>query len=233
MLRRPRCGIPTTTSSTPSSAEVSITCFSAGIAASPPSTEKRFVPTNFTWINCSKPSTSVSSAKSFYEELKNDSATAAIKVENRVKQEAALKYLIHFFRDSSFTNMSKTFAINFEYGISFRSPTLFEPRTIILEQLKNSGSLRYFKNEKLQKLIGDLTVGVKNMYDRQELETHYRLQYINPIIIQHYDYDFDAAMKKDGKTIFEGVKQYEESSGIVPYHFNGTEKFDRQKNGRV
>jgi hypothetical protein len=167
-------------------------------------------------------------AKSFYQELKNDSATAAIKVENRIKQEAALKYLIHFFRDSSLTNVSKTFVLNFEYGISFRSPYQFEPRTIMLDQLINSGSLRYFKNSELQKLIGDLTVSIKNIYDRQELESQNRLQYINPIIIQHYDYDFDATMKSDGKTVFEGLKKYEESNEMLPYHINGVEKLDRQ-----
>jgi hypothetical protein len=167
-------------------------------------------------------------AKSFYAELRNDSVTAAIKVTNRVKQEAALDYLVRFFKDSSLTNVSKAFSINFEFGISFRTPTVFEPRTIMLDQLKNSGSLRYFKNETLQQLVGDLTVAIKNIYDRQELETQQRLQYINPIIIHHYDYDFDAVMKKNGKTIFEGIQQYEKSDEIVPYSINQVEKLDRE-----
>jgi hypothetical protein len=167
-------------------------------------------------------------ANSFYQELKNDSVTAVIKVQNRLKQEAALQYLIKYFRDSSLTNTSKTFALNFEYGISFRSPTQFEPRTIMLEQLRNSGSLRYFKNEEFQKLTGDLTVAIKNVYDRQELESQNRLQYINPIIIQHYDYDFDAEMKKDGKNVFEGIMNYEKSNEIIPFHLNGLESLDRK-----
>jgi hypothetical protein len=167
-------------------------------------------------------------AKSFYAELRNDSVTAASKVANRVKQEAALDYLVRFFKDSSLVNVSKTFVINFEFGISFRTPTVFEPRTMMLDQLKNSGSLRYFKNETLQQLVGDLTVAIKNIYDRQELETQQRLQYINPIIIQHYDYDFDAAMKKNGKTIFEGIQEYEKTGEIVPYSINQVEKLDRE-----
>lgn len=167
-------------------------------------------------------------AKSFYEELRNDSVTAAVKVNSRIKQEAALDYLIHFFKDSSLTNVSKTFAINFEFGISFRTPTVFEPRTMMLDQLKNSGSLRYFKDEALQQLVGDLTVAIKNIYDRQELETNQRLQYINPIIINHYDYDFDAVMKKGGKTIFEGIQAYEENNEIVPFTINQVEKLDRR-----
>jgi len=131
-------------------------------------------------------------AKSFYEELKNDSATAIIKMQNRKKQEDALRFLMRYFKDSSLVNVSKTFVVNFQYGINFRSPSVFEPRTTMLEQLKNSGSLRYFKNAELQKLIGDLTVTIKNIYDRQELETQNRALYINPLIIEHYDFDFDS-----------------------------------------
>jgi hypothetical protein len=167
-------------------------------------------------------------AKSFYHELKSDSATAVIKVQNRVKQEEAIKYLIKYFKDSSLTTISKEFAVNFLYGINFRTPSLFEPRTIILEQLKNSGSLRYFKNDELQQLIGDLTVSIKNIYDRQELESQNRALYINPIIINHYDYDFDARLKEGGKSVFEGVKKYEASNEIIPFQWKGVKKFDRE-----
>ena len=167
-------------------------------------------------------------SKSFYQELKNDSVTAAVKVQNRLKQEAALKYLISYFRDSSFTNVSKTFALNFEYGISFRSPTQFEPRTIMLEQLRNSGSLRYFKNEEFQNLTGDLIVAIKSIYDRQELESQNRLQYINPIIIQCYDFDFDNEMKKGNKNVFEGVSDYAKNTEIVPFRLKEPGKIDRK-----
>ena len=167
-------------------------------------------------------------AKSFYQELKNDSATAVTKVQNRIKQEEAIKYLIKYFKDSSFTRISKEFAINFVYGVNFRTPSVFEPRTIILEQLKNSGSLRYFKNHELQQLIGDLTVSVKNIYDRQELESQNRALYINPIIINHYDYDFDARLKEGGRSIFEGIKKYETSIETIPYRMKGAKKFDRE-----
>jgi hypothetical protein len=167
-------------------------------------------------------------AKSFYEELKNDSATAMIKVQSRKKQEEALTYLMHYFKDSSLENVSKTFVVNFQYGINFRTPSVFEPRTTMLEQLRNSGSLRYFKNEELQKLIGDLTVTIKNIYDRQELETQNRALYINPLIIEHYDYDFDTEVKKLDSSVFNATKKYAESERVIPFHFRMTGKFDRQ-----
>jgi hypothetical protein len=118
----------------------------------------------------------------FYEELKGDSANVLLKTENRIKQENALRYLVNYFKDSSLTQVSKTFALNFQYGITFRTPSLFEPRTVVLEQLKNSGSLRYFKNDELQKLIGDLSVAIRNINDRQALESAIRIEYINRLL---------------------------------------------------
>ncbi|CAN5367419.1 hypothetical protein BH11BAC2_BH11BAC2_02320 [soil metagenome] len=167
-------------------------------------------------------------AHSFYLELKTDSITASLKVRNRIKQEAALEYLINYFRDSSLTNTSKTFALNFQFGLTFRSPTLFEPRTIILDQLRNSGSLRYFKNEDFQRLTGDLTVAIRNVYDRQELESQNRLQYINPLIILHNDYEFSNRVRKEAKNIFDGFTEYEKNNKIIPFHLNSVEKIDRQ-----
>ena len=72
--------------------------------------------------------------------------------------------------------------------------------------------MRYFKNEELQTLIGDLTVCIRNIYDRQSLETQVRMEYLNPMIMQQYDYEFDAIMKKRGKNIFEAIQQYEKSN---------------------
>ena len=168
-------------------------------------------------------------AKSFYQELKNDSITAGIKVQNRLKQEAALQYLIRYFKDSSLTNVPKEFALSFLYGINFLSPSLFEPRTIMLDQLRNSGSLRYFKNEEFQNLTGDLTVAIRNLYHRQEIEGDNRFQYINPLVIKHYDYNFDEELKKGNKTMFEGTTAYEKSSDNIPFQLNNPDKIDRKE----
>ena len=95
-------------------------------------------------------------ARNLYDELRDDSVNISLRVKNRLRQENSLKWLMAYFKDSSLSNVSKTFSIHFLYGIHFRTPSVFEARTIVLEQLKNSGSLRYFRNQKLQKLIGDL-----------------------------------------------------------------------------
>lgn len=168
-------------------------------------------------------------AKSFYEELKSDSLTAVIKCENRIRQEQALKYLSKYFKDSSLTELPKLFAINFEYGISFRTPGVFEPKTAILEQLKSSGSLRYFKNETFQSLVGDISIAIRNIYDRQALETSARIEYLNPLLVKHHDYEFWGKITNDNTIDFaEATKNYENSDEFVPFRLRGIDKIDRE-----
>lgn len=163
-------------------------------------------------------------AKSFYEELKNDSVNVAAKYQSRIKQESANRYLITYFKDSSLANLSKAFVVNFHYGIMFRSPYLFEARTVVLEQLKNSGSLRYFKSNDLQQLIGDISVVIHNINDRQALETSVRAEYINPFIAKHYNYDFDVALNQFAEnTVFENLLKYEKSNKTINFQFVNTE----------
>jgi len=168
-------------------------------------------------------------AKSLYQELKNDSVTAGIKVQNRLKAENALMYIIHYFKTGDLSNVPKLFGVNFLYGINFRSPSLFEPRTVILDQLINSGSLRYFKNEQLETLIGDLTVSIKNINDRQELEGESRQLYINPLIINHYDYDFDFRLRDGDNTTIEQIKNYETGKDSIPFQLRGVDKLDKER----
>lgn len=159
-------------------------------------------------------------AKSFYEELKNDSINAAEKFESRNKQESAVQFLVNYFKDSSLASFSKEFVVHFHYAVMFRSPYLFEARTVVLEQLKNSGSLRYFKSNELQKLVGDLSVTIYNINDRQALETSIRAEYINPFIAEHYNYDFNNALNQfGGKTVFENLVAYEKGSSTIPFQF--------------
>jgi hypothetical protein len=169
-------------------------------------------------------------AKSFYEELKNDSAVVAQKVQNRLRAENALSNLAKYFKDSSLTNVSKIFTLNFLYGIYFRTPSIFEPSTVVLEQLKNSGSLRYFKNEELQKLIGSLSVAIRNINDRQELEFQVRMQYLNPIILRHYDYDFeDQLTQNQTLDVFTATTAYENNNVMIPFHFKSPAKFNKEE----
>ena len=169
-------------------------------------------------------------AKSLYEELKNDSVIVVEKYEYRIKQENACKYLMTYFKDSTVSNVSKQFVINFVHAVGLRTPTLFEPRTVILDQLKNSGSLRYFKNNDLQKLIGDLSIAIRNINDRQTLESSVREDHINPQLVAHYDYDFAEVLTRNGAvSLTDAINNYERSDTLLRFEFKSPEKLDRQK----
>ena len=102
--------------------------------------------------------------------------------------------------------------------------------TSAITELKNSGSLRYFKNEELQKLIGQLSVAIRNINDRQELEFQIRIQYLNPIILRHYDYNFeDQLTQGQVQDLFTVTSAYENNNEMIPFHFKSPAKFDKEE----
>ena len=166
-------------------------------------------------------------AKSFYEELKNDSIAVAKTVEGRLKKERAIEYMVAFFKDSSLHSTSKALSINFVWAITARTPIIFTPRTVVLEQIKSSGSLRYFKNKELQKLIGDLSVDIDYIKARQEYENSIFSNYMEPIMIRHMDYDFQFKLWQ-GNGIFDRLAEYESSDEYIPFHLSQIDKIDRE-----
>lgn len=166
-------------------------------------------------------------AKSFYEELRNDSVTVISKIESRKKKESAIRYMVDFFRDSSLQSSSKALSINFIWAITARTPIIFTPRTVVLDQIKSSESLRYFKSFELQKLIGDLSVAIDYLEDRQEYENRIFTNYMEPIMTNHMDYDFQYELFK-GEVIFERLLNYEKGNEYIPFHLSQPEKVNRQ-----
>jgi hypothetical protein len=164
-------------------------------------------------------------ANSFYEELKNDSVTVQSKIDGRIKKERAIEYMIHFLTDSSLQTSSKALSINFLWATTVRTPIIFTPRTVILEQLKSSGSLRYFKNPRLQQLVGDLFVSIDYIHERQELEATVYKDYIEPITINHMDFEFQSQLFSTG--IFDRLASYENSDEYIPFHLSQPQHLNR------
>src|SRR5688572_20248244 len=168
-------------------------------------------------------------ANSFYDELKGDSAALHTVKNFRERKHAALKYLQAYFQDSSISNCSGTFTIQLMYGFFTISPSFFQPGDAILEQLKNSGSLRYFKNRELQKLTGDLSIAVMNLRKRNDFEEVYYRQNIWPFILKHADMKwYDAIASRSQGFIVTFLKEYEKTGGDISFHFNEPENFDRK-----
>ena len=167
-------------------------------------------------------------AISFYDELKNDSATFSIVLKNRIRKDIALDYLKKYFRDSSLIHCSKMFAVNFFYGFATYSPSVFEPRDAILEQLKNSGSLRYFKSMQLQKLTGNLSVSIANIRSRNQIELNFTQQRMLPFVIEHNDQSWSDSMSGDNSVYLSiAVADYENSTKEISFRFNNAVDLDR------
>jgi len=167
-------------------------------------------------------------AVSFYDELSGN--LTALENTNifREKKHKSLKYLQIYFQDSSIVNCSNTFTIQLLYGFFTLSPSFFEPSDAILEQLKNSGSLRYFKSSELQKLTGNLSVSIANLRKRNAFEEVYYRENIWPFLLNYADmkwYDSITSRSKEFTVSF--LKEYEKTGGDVIFHFNKSENFDR------
>jgi hypothetical protein len=167
-------------------------------------------------------------AISFYNELKRDSATIQTVQMNRLKRDSSFTWLKRYFRDSSITNCSKTFSINFNYAFIVFGSNIFEPKDAILDQLKNSGSLRYFKNTELQKLTGDLSVAIANIRTRNKFESDFLDLYLTPYLIKHNDIEFYDNINNRYKILLVyALSEYEKSSEVFPFHFNKPDDFDK------
>jgi len=173
-------------------------------------------------------------AISFYTELKRDSATIQTVQINRLKRNLALNYLKKYFRDSSITNCSKAFSVNFSYAFTVFSPYLFEPKDAILVQLKNSGSLRYFKSMELQKLTGDVSEAITNIRTRNAFESNFIDLHLTPYLIKHNDMEFyDKINTRYNLFFFNALAQYEKSEEIIPFHFNKPQEFDKTESVNI
>jgi hypothetical protein len=167
-------------------------------------------------------------ATSFYNELKGDSLAIQIAIGNRRRKDAAFNYMKKYFSDSSITLCSKTFSTNFFYAFATYSPSIFEPNDAILNQLKNAGSLRYFKNQELQELTGKLSVAISKLKNRNEMELTYVHEIINPFYLKHNDQNWTDKIDYDSSIFtFVALQKYENSDEQIPFHFQKTDKFDK------
>ncbi len=173
-------------------------------------------------------------AINFYDELSVDSAAVSAAISNRMKKDAALVYLKNYFKDSNLIHCSKTFVINFYSGLMSTSPSVFEPRNVVLQQLQNSGSLRYFKNKEMQNLVGELSVAITNVHERNNLELTFSQQHVQPFLIKYNDQDWFDRISKSG-TLFvpAAIQSYENSYDEIPFYLNKAGSIDKKEAGNM
>src|ERR1700739_217421 len=82
-------------------------------------------------------------AKSLYQEVYADSVTMQYKMSVRHTKEGQLSYFKKYVRDSSLVHLSDQFYPGFFWSYSITSAYIFEPNDGMINQLRNSGTLRY------------------------------------------------------------------------------------------
>jgi hypothetical protein len=138
-------------------------------------------------------------AQSLYYELQSDSIRVKEVIGFRVARDTSLTYLKNYFHDSSLVNPSTKFYAEFLNGVYGILSSVFEPKDAILNQLRNSGSLRYFKNIEMQKSLADISLSISNIRQRNTREMGYFNDYNVPFLIDHLDTRWLDEITENGK----------------------------------
>ena len=109
-------------------------------------------------------------AKNLYKEIYADSIAVQQKLAIRNKKEEECTHFINYVKDSNLTNLSPGFYPAYTWAFIQSAQLMFEPNDGILNQLRNSGELRYFKSSELQSEIGQLSVQIANVRNRNDKE---------------------------------------------------------------
>ena len=170
-------------------------------------------------------------AKMLYTELSDDSVVAASKLNIRLKKENDMDYLNNFFRDSSLTSLPHDFYPAYTTSAYLANTYSFEPKDGILSQLRNSGSLRYFKNTTMQKLFGEISVCINNMRYRNDQEYQFFASPIKPFLLKHYDFRWLDQLRKENTSpnLLDLINDYRKGNRTIEGKILNISSFDRSE----
>ncbi len=168
-------------------------------------------------------------AKALYTELLDDSTAAATKLTRRLEKEKDMDYLSNYFKDSSLTNLPKNVYPAYTICFYLINSYSFEPKDGILSQLRNSGSLRYFKSITLQKLLGDLSVNINDIRTRNEQEYQFFANPIKSFLLKYYDWNWLDNLRKQDTTaiVLNVINDYRQSDRSIESKILNIPSFDR------
>ena len=138
-------------------------------------------------------------AKSLYKEIYKDSVTMHNKLVLRERKMDQMEYFRRYVRDSSLTNLSPQFYPSFMWMGIITASIDFEPNDGILNQLRNSGELRYFKSIDLQNAISRINVTIYNIRDRNSHEYTFNEQHLRQFLLKHFDFTWWDDYSQNGK----------------------------------
>ena len=162
-------------------------------------------------------------AENLYKEILTDSINVQQRIAIRKIKESECSYFISYVKDSDLTNLSNHFYPSFSWALIQTQRILFEPNDGILNQLRNSGEMRYFKNPELQAVISNLSVAISNIRNRHERENTFIDKFTRPFTLKYYDFNWYQTLTKNGSIeLYDALKQNMPlmlNGKILYYHF--------------
>jgi hypothetical protein len=178
--------------------------------------------------NISESSHAKELAKSLYKEVYADSVAMQAKLKLRFKKEEQMAYFRQYVSDSSLTNLSPGFYPAFEWSYVLTTSNLFEPNDGILNQLRNSGSLRYLKGNEVQEEISKMNVVIATVRDRNNQEMEFVNSYARPFMMKYFDFKWQDEYFQNGKlTMLAALSQTNFHPSKPPF-IKHLDQFDRQ-----
>ncbi len=138
-------------------------------------------------------------AKSLYQEVYADSVNMQYRLSLRMEKEHQMNYFRKYMKDSSLVHLSDKFYPSFFWTFAISSVIQFTPNNGILDQLRNSGSLRYFKSIELQNSISRINVVILNLRNRNSQEDAFIENFSRPFMQKYYDFDWEDELTQYGK----------------------------------
>lgn len=170
-------------------------------------------------------------AKELYDEFYADSIVFSKKFNARLGKENDCNYLYSYMKDSSLTELPKAFYPAYTTVFYLINSYTFEPKDGALNQLKSTGSLRYFKDPVLQKLFGDISVAINNVRYRSEQEYQFFASPIKPFILEHYDFKWldNVRTMSDSGSYLDLINLYSNSDTLIKADILNLPSFNRQE----
>ncbi|HMJ46949.1 MAG TPA: hypothetical protein VK498_06440 [Ferruginibacter sp.] len=167
-------------------------------------------------------------AKNLYKEIIADSVAVQQCIAKRTIKESECAYFISYVKDSSLTEPGAHFYPAFSWALIQTQRIIFEPNDGILNQLRNSGELRYFKSPELQAAIGKLSVMITNIRARNGNEYSFVENNIRPFSLRFYDFTWYEDFTNHGKLeLYEALVQ--KTTAAVQGKIPNLDKFDRKE----
>jgi len=174
-------------------------------------------------------------AQALYTEFHNDSIVAANKLSIRIKKLNDLDYLNAYLRDSNLNVLSRNFYPSFTRGLFLMTNYAFQPLDGILNQLISTGSMRYFKEIDLQKLLGEISVCIKNVRARNDQEYMFWSDPIKPFLLRHCDFNWLNRIRANNVSAnsLDLVNNYQNSLDNIQGTILNLNSFDRTEASNI